>query len=200
MAKNWATFYSKSFDFEFLIRNTYVHLDMFKSIYNERPKRLLEVGVGSGSMSIFWSYLGLKLFALDNDPRVLEKAKYMSKSLNGNVKFVYGDAFKLPFKDNSFDVIFHQGLLEHFSDEEIIRLLNEQLRVGKVAVFSVPNNFYKEKDFGDERLLSKKNWDKFLKTNFNLIESKNYNPVREKIFKKIPYKVVNTMYYAKIKR
>ena len=198
MTKNWASFYSKSFDLEFLIRNTYVHLEMFKSIYDQHPRKLLEVGVGSGSMSIFWSYLGLKLFALDNDLKVLEKAKQLSKSLNGNVNFVYGDAFKLPFKDNFFDVIFHQGLLEHFSDEEIIRLLNEQLKVGKAVVFSVPNNFYKEKDFGNERLLTKDYWDKLLKQNFNLIESKNYNPVRKKLFKKIPYRVVKTMYFAKI--
>ncbi len=29
-----------------------------------------------------------------------------------------GDTFQLPFKDGSFDIIFHQGLLEHFRHEK----------------------------------------------------------------------------------
>lgn len=198
ITKSWANFYAKTFDFEFLIRNAYVHLEMFKSIYNEQPKTLLEIGSGTGSMSIFWSYLGLDVFSLDNDRKVLKKAENLSKKLNGQVNFVYGDAFRLPFKDRSFDIVFHQGFLEHFSNEQIIQLLNEQLRVGGAVVFSIPNNFYQKKDFGNERLLTKNFWDKLLQTNFRLIESKNYNPVRKKLLNKIPFKVINTMYFAKI--
>lgn len=200
MRKNWDEFYSKTYDLKFLIQNTSCHLEIFTAVWEESPKKILEVGLGTGSMSIFFSYLGLDVTGLDNDKNILKKARKLTEKLNGNVKFVYGDAFKLPFNGQSFDVIFHQGFLEHFSDEQIIQLLNEQLRVGKIVVFSVPNNFYRKKDFGDERLLSKNSWDKLLSTCFNLIESKNYNPVRQKLFQKIPYKIVHNMYFAKITR
>lgn len=198
MRKSWDQFYSQKFDVEYLVKNTFFHLELFTAIWEKSPKKILEVGLGTGSMSIFFSYLGCDVTGLDNDKNILKKAGNLSRKLNGRVKFVYGGAFKLPFKDQSFDVVFHQGFLEHFSDEQIIKLLDEQIRVGRIVVFSVPNNFYPTKDFGDERLLSKKYWDKLISANFKLIKSKNYNPVRIRLFQKIPYKIVHTMYFAKI--
>ncbi|MBI2596996.1 class I SAM-dependent methyltransferase [Candidatus Daviesbacteria bacterium] len=199
MKKNWDKFYSKTYSLEYLIQNAFYHLKFFNAIWEESPKKILEVGVGTGSMSIFFSYLGLDVTGLDNDKDILKRVSDLTKKLNGKVKLVLGNALKLPFKSKSFDLIFHQGFLEHFEEKEIIELLWEQLRVSQTVVFSVPNNFYQKKDFGDERLLSKAYWDKLLQTNYNLIESQNYNPVRKTFFKgRLPYKVVQNMYFAKI--
>ena len=56
---------------------------------------------------------------------------------------VLGDAFSLPFRDGSFDVIFHQGLLEHFREPTAI--IEEQRRVlkpGGLLVVTVPQKYH----------------------------------------------------------
>ncbi len=45
------------------------------------------------------------------------------------VKLVLADALDCPFKDNTFDIIFHQGLLEHFATPRV--LLQENYRILK---------------------------------------------------------------------
>lgn len=200
MAKSWGEFYSSGASFEFLVNNANCHIPMFKSIFDQKPKKILEVGTGTGSMSIFLSYLGFKVTSLDNDLEVLKKARALSRNFNGKVKFQFGDGFKMAFGNGSFDVVFHQGLLEHFSDEQIYKLLDEQLRVSVAVVLSVPNNLYPKKDFGDERLLSKKEWERKLKKRYELIESIEYNPYTKIILRgRVIRKIFNTMYLAKIK-
>lgn len=200
MIKQWNKFYSKTYDLEFLIQNIFCHQQLFSAVWEEAPKKILEVGVGTGSMSVFLSFLGLNVVGLDNDKNILKKARILNEKLNGRAKFIWGDAYKLPFGDKAFDVIFSQGLLEHFQDEDIIKLLDEQLRVGKVAVLSVPNKFYPRQDFGDERLLSDEYWQKTLSKKYHLVKSLSYNPLTTAFLKgRIIYKVVNTMFLAKIK-
>ena len=197
----WGKFYSKSYDLDYLIRNISCHRELFNLIYDEKPKRILEVGSGSASMSIFLSYLGYEVVSLDSDSKVLSKAKNLAKKLNGRVNFVSGDAFKLPFPNNHFDICFHQGLLEHFSNEEIYKTLDEQLRVGKMVILSVPNNKYGHKDFGDERLLPNSFWDSLLNKRYKLITRLSYNPNEKKILRnRFIYRVDQTMYLAKIKK
>ncbi|MBT4291670.1 methyltransferase domain-containing protein, partial [bacterium] len=59
------------------------------------------------------------------------------------VQPVAGDALAKPFAENSFDIVFHQGLLEHFRDP--LPLLVEDLRVlkpGGHLVVDVPQTFH----------------------------------------------------------
>jgi 2-polyprenyl-3-methyl-5-hydroxy-6-metoxy-1,4-benzoquinol methylase len=48
-----------------------------------------------------------------------------------------GDAFRLPFADNSFDFVFSSFFLHHFSDEEIVRLLARSASVARRAVLAI---------------------------------------------------------------
>lgn len=198
---HWEKFYSKSYDLDFLIRNITCHREMFNLIYEEKPKEILEVGSGTGSMSIFLSYLGYEVTSLEKNSKVLSRAKNLAKKLNGKVNFIQSDAFKIPFGDNYFDLVFHQGLLEHFSDAQIYKLLDEQLRVGKSVIFSVPNYSYGQLDFGDERLLPNSFWDKLLRGKYKLEVSFSYNPIERKILRnRFIYRVDNTMFVAKIRK
>ena len=65
------------------------------------------------------------------------------KSVNiKNAFFLCGDCFKLPFKDNTFDLVWSQGLIEHFKNPK--EIIKEHLRVckknGKVLI-SVPYKY-----------------------------------------------------------
>lgn len=102
---------------------------------------VLELGSGTGELSAILSLHGRKLTLLDFSKENLNFAKELFASLSLHAKFVQHDILEeLPFPDNSFDWVFSSGLLEHFTDEQIIFILNESKRVCKNGVMSlVPN-------------------------------------------------------------
>lgn len=61
------------------------------------------------------------------------------------IQLVGGDAFELPFQDGTFDVVFHQGLLEHFREPQATNLLKENVRVlkpGGLLLVDVPQRYH----------------------------------------------------------
>lgn len=186
--KSWTELYNKQVDEIFYLDNIANHKVFLNSILKEKPRRTLEVGVGTGTFSIFLSHLGIEAHALDSNPTIIEVAKRTANKFNVNVKFIVGNAFNLQesLEANFYDVIFHQGLLEHFLDIDIVSLLRQQLRLGKVVIFSVPTPEYGKQDLGNERLLSPFEWLDLLRTyDFNVIECCTYFDVlsRPKILK-----------------
>lgn len=143
-----------------------------------RPKRVLEVGSGTGSQSIFLSYLCRNVVSVDISEDVLERARANNKRFFGRVDFRSGDSFGLhEFPDGAFDIVYSQGLFEHFGDDEIVRLAREQLRVGRRVFISVPSARYGVQDFGNERLLTRAEWDQlFARLGFRVVQSVEYGP------------------------
>lgn len=171
---NWSDYYSQEISPDLYIRNLYGQREFLNTIIATQAKNILEIGAGTGTMSIFLSQLGFEATTLDNDEKVVGRANLAKEKLGGKNEIVLGDAFNLPFQDRSFDVVFHQGLLEHFSDEDIHKLLEEHLRVAPTVIFSVPNSYYFGREFGDERLMSKNMWENILKP-YQVEISQNYS-------------------------
>ena len=88
--------------------------------------RILEVGAGSGRDSLHLAGLGARVTILDYSESALAATRRACGEAEG-VELLRGDALALPFPDKSFDVVFHQGLLEHFRDP--MPLLLENARV-----------------------------------------------------------------------
>jgi SAM-dependent methyltransferase len=102
--------------------------------------RVLEVGAGTGRDSSAISADGADVYALDYSEGAL---KLMAESPDSRLLIVCGDARAMPFRDGSFDVVFHQGLLEHF--REPMELLKENYRVlkrGGILLVDVPQRFH----------------------------------------------------------
>jgi len=91
-----------------------------------RGRRVLEVGAGSGRDSVALASEGAVPFILDYSAASLETARRVAERHGVAPILVRADALPLPFKEGAFDVIFHQGLLEHFRDP--MPLLNENVR------------------------------------------------------------------------
>jgi len=53
--------------------------------------------------------------------------------LNGTRRSVAGDALALPFRDGSFDLVSSSLFAHHLEPSEIVRFINESLRVARVA-------------------------------------------------------------------
>ncbi|MBD3379387.1 MAG: methyltransferase domain-containing protein [Candidatus Omnitrophica bacterium] len=177
--KRWSDFYNETSDKKGYEHNLSVHSEFLEEILKAAPSRVLEVGSGSGTMASFLSSRIDEVVSVDNDRRVLERARENNRKFNGSAEFLKSDAFALPFGRDRFDLCFSQGFFEHFSDDDIQALVREQLRVAREAIFSVPTVFYRNRDFGNERLLSMRRWRRILK-DFNLIEDKYYFYLRRK--------------------
>ena len=89
--------------------------------------KVLEIGCGRGSLSCYFSDAGYDCTLLDLSENAIDLAKEIFKKNNLKANFIVGDANNLDLKDNSFDVIYSIGLLEHFDDVE--QTLSEQIRV-----------------------------------------------------------------------
>ena len=91
---------------------------------------LLDVGAGSGDVSLaatrqLRSQRQIRVTLLDRMPAHLPR--------NG-VGTVAGDALALPFRDASFDLVTCSLLVHHLERPQIVRFVNEALRVARVAV------------------------------------------------------------------
>ncbi len=123
----------KPLSLERYINNIWEHKPLLIEVVSG-GRNILEVATGSGNLSIFLSQLGHKVVSVDNDDGVLRIAQHNSANIKGEVTFKKADAFNLPFNDDSFDVCFSQGFFEHFADDDIRELIEEQLRVSRKVV------------------------------------------------------------------
>ena len=124
----------------------------------------LELGSGTGALSGMVSRWASHCCSVDIDRAVIRSARLSHDRLGARGSFVQGDGFALPFRDQAFDVSFSQGLLEHFSDEDVTRLLREQMRVSARVLASIPTRSYPHIGtrgpglIGNERLLPPDEW------------------------------------------
>jgi SAM-dependent methyltransferase len=155
---DWEQYYKeRSLSLERYINNIWDHKPLLIGVASS-GRNILEVATGTGNLSIFLSHLGYNVVSVDNSDGVLKIAQHNNANFGGRVTFKKADAFNLPFDDDSFDVCFSQGFFEHFPDDDIRKLLREQLRVSRKVLFSVPSFWYPGQDFGDERLMKKEDW------------------------------------------
>jgi len=103
---------------------------LFKSINLPKNARILDAGCGTGKLASFWLNEGYDILGVDisNTALAITNKK--------GVKTVKADILKgLPFEDNSFDLVYSDGLLEHFIDPEPV--LKELFRVSKRYILTL---------------------------------------------------------------
>ncbi len=111
----------------------------FKTLIKEaktlHPKTILDVGCGEGFTlnRLRKSNIGKDLIGVDT----LKTAIELGKKQFPNLDLREGSAYKLPFKDNSFDMVLCLEVLEHLDNPA--KALSEIARVSKkYAIISVP--------------------------------------------------------------
>ena len=117
-------------------RNKFTYLKEY--VRRHDPSRLLEVGSGKGVLSIELRNLAREIYGIEFEPRRVEDSnRFKQETETDNVFFQRGDARKLPFPDNHFDMVICSQVLEHVENpEEAVR---EMMRVAKdVILVDVP--------------------------------------------------------------
>lgn len=90
--------------------------------------RVLETSVGTG---LNFKYLprGVKLSGLDLSPEMLANCQANLRRWQMDADLYLGNAESLPFADSTFDVVFHAGGINFFSDRA--KAIREMIRVAK---------------------------------------------------------------------
>lgn len=99
--------------------------NQINEVLNLKPKRVLEIGPGNMVVADQLRGFGLNVVTLDYDVN-------LKPTVNGNF-------LKLPFKDNSFDVVLCAQVLEHLPFAKFEKAIKEIGRVAEKAVVSLPH-------------------------------------------------------------
>lgn len=173
-AGSWSKYYEHEgvdiFTFCRFIGTYKTHLRLCEEILeSENCRKVLEIGVGRGVFGAYYALKGYSVTGMDADPEVVEIARRNCEYLRAKAAFEIADMFNMPFRHDSFDMIIHQGLMEHFGQEEIVRALKMQCNIARWVVFSVPGELYGKRDFGNENLWPFSTWMDMLSKNFEVM-------------------------------
>lgn len=82
---------------------------------------------------------------------------YTTTDLNSPLADVKADICNLPFKDEEFDVIFCNHVLEHIPDDtKAMQELYRILKKGGMGIFQIPQDLSREKTFEDNSITDRK--------------------------------------------
>lgn len=106
--------------------------------------KVLEVGSGPAHDSLVFACRGAEVTALDYSTIGVQLAREFYHQLRLPLETAVADARELPFEDHRFDLAFNAGVLEHFTDAELERVIDEMIRVvkpGGVVLAFCPNRY-----------------------------------------------------------
>jgi len=108
-------------------------------------KRVLEVGFGSGRiLTRLAAEANCECVGVDVDDGAFRSLDFFAQRNSAEVTAVKGSGFCLPFEDNAFDVVYSEGVIEHFPREQSEEMVAEHVRVCRekgLVIISVPNRF-----------------------------------------------------------
>lgn len=137
-----------------LVLDRWIWINNFLKEYNNRNSlKLLDVGCGSGAMTIASAKLGFQSLGLSWDNKNNIKAENRAKISNtNNVKFSICDVRNLEIRKdllNQFDVIICTENIEHIiNDQKLMNDMYNCLKIGGMLYLTTPN-FYFKPMYGD---------------------------------------------------
>jgi len=146
-AEVWDRFWTERMDLDVYPPVTDIASEIAQVVEDVRGWRVIEIGAGTGRTSIELARRGAEVTILDISPQSLELAKrfasHADPATRRRLRYVLADALNPPLEPESFDLLFHQGLLEHFrSPFPLLEANRRLLRDGGLIVVDVPQTFH----------------------------------------------------------
>lgn len=111
------------------------HKEWIDSFSIEKTQNILEIGTGTGQLAKYvQEKYGCRVTAIDYSQKMLKRAE------GSKVQFIHADATKLPFVEESFDIVISSSLVNIVSDPQ--KAIAEMFRVSKKGcpiTFLVPS-------------------------------------------------------------
>jgi 2-polyprenyl-3-methyl-5-hydroxy-6-metoxy-1,4-benzoquinol methylase len=142
--------------------------EFIDTVLQSHPKKIIEVGAGLARDSFALSSFGIEVTIFDIDENILAMVSENAKRMNLPINIIHGDFFDLSkyISKDTFDIVFHSGVLEHFENGDITKIIAEQLKIAPKVICSVPfDTESNRKYFSDDlyrRLMTQKEWEEIL--------------------------------------
>lgn len=91
--------------------------------------RVLEVGCGVGSESVYLAVQGFQVSGIDISEHAIERARTLAGVYGAEVDWAVGDVLDLPYEEDSFDVVVDRGCFHCLRDHERAKFASEIARV-----------------------------------------------------------------------
>jgi len=134
-------------DLEYTIFGTEAHSWLFKVFPPQEGALILEPGCSCGKFGLAYAMRGCEVILMDIDGEVVNYARRIRGALNSllgsplPVQIKVGNIHRLHYTDNTFDLVFAEGLSHHWIDEERRQgSINQMARVSKGYVIMIGNN------------------------------------------------------------
>lgn len=106
--------------------------------FESKNLQIADIGCGGGFLTNYLAHKYTSVHGLDASESTLEVAK--SKDSTNSVNYVLGDAYSLPYSDNSMDVVCSMDFLEHVeSPEKVVKECSRILKPGGLFFFHTFN-------------------------------------------------------------
>ena len=154
----WKEFYKNRINNSYQDYFNMRYKSMLDKIVEINPYFCIEEGCGIGSISKYLKNQKIISFGFDIDSDMVELAKINT----GDTRNFYKDDILNPLECSIFyqasELQITHGVLEHFNDEDLLKIFSRYKRDNKSSIHYVPLDKYKVPSFGDERLLPYEYW------------------------------------------
>lgn len=107
--------------------------------------RSFEAGSGPAHDSLILAEKGAEVTAFDQSETALSVGKVEYSRLGYHLETICGDLRSIPVEDDTYDLVWNAGVIEHFRPGDDLQVIAEMKRItrpGGVVLVIVPNTFY----------------------------------------------------------
>ncbi len=104
--------------------------------------RILEAGSGTGKVPLRLAQMGALVTLVDYSDIALNNSRQAFEDHRCRGDFVLSDIRAIPAADNTYDVTWNAGVLEHFDEKEQVKMIKEMARItrpGGSVIVLTPN-------------------------------------------------------------
>lgn len=106
-----------------------------------RGRRVLEIGAAAGCLTIALNEMGYACTGIEPDPDAFQTAQALACDLGQPCAVFEGCAERIPFPDESFDIVITNSVLEHVSDiDACFSEISRTLRPGGLLWFETASS------------------------------------------------------------
>lgn len=103
--------YGRSYSKDLVLKEDEAWKGFFCSEFGTKPLKILDVGTGTGFLSIPLAELGHQVVGVDMSPGMMSRCMEKAHEKKLDMDLRMGDAESLPFEDESFDVVVSRWVL-----------------------------------------------------------------------------------------
>lgn len=127
----WDCIWSKGIEFTWDDLSEEIYQCLLKETKGFEEKIFIEAGSGTGRISLRMATKGASIVLVDYSERALKNAQDLFLKSNQKGEFILADIMNMPLNNQTADITWNAGVLEHFTFSEQVKALEEMKRVTK---------------------------------------------------------------------